>query len=386
MPIQQIIKYEGDNTTFIWKHPVEDFNTGSILIVHEAQEAIFFYDGKVANIFGPGRYDLETENLPFLRILINIPTGGESRFHCEVYFINKVEQMAIAWGTDTKIQYIDPTYGIPLAIGAGGEMSLSVDDSKTLLLRLVGTEKYLGREKLTSFFRGIMSTKVKTFLAQIMQEKGTSIFEVDQYLDDYSKTIKTELMPVFKEYGLLLNYFTITRFVKPDGDRQYELFKDIHFRKYSDIAEAKIRQQVGIIEQRTEAERTVIEAQARAQKRNIEGYTYQQERGFDVAEKVAQNEGAGNLSSAGVGLGVMAGVGGTIGQMTGKVLKESLPLNEREVTQVKYCDKCGAQVSLGADFCDQCGNPLRGGEKCNNCGYVFERPGKYCPKCGIKRD
>lgn len=195
-----------------------------------------------------------------------------------------------------------------------------------------------------------------------------------------------DVMPVFKDYGLLLNYFTITRFVKPDGDRQYELFKDIHFRKYSDIAEAKIRQQVGIIEQRTEAERTVIEAQARAQKRNIEGYTYQQERGFDVAEKVAQNEGAGNLSSAGVGLGVMAGVGGTIGQMTGKVLKDSLPLNEREVTQVKYCDKCGAQVSLGADFCDQCGNPLREGEKCNNCGYVFERPGKYCPKCGIKRD
>ena len=52
----------------------------------------------------------------------------------------------------------------------------------------------------------------------------------------------------------------------------------------------------------------VIESQGIAQKRTIEGYTYQQERGFDVAEKIAQNEGAGNFSSAGIGLGMMAGI------------------------------------------------------------------------------
>ena len=50
-----------------------------------------------------------------------------------MYFINKVEQMAIAWGTDSKVQYVEPTYGFPISLGAGGEMSLKVKDSKKLL-------------------------------------------------------------------------------------------------------------------------------------------------------------------------------------------------------------------------------------------------------------
>ena len=114
--IASVIKYEGDNSTFIWKHPCEDFNTLSQLIVHEAQEAILFLNGQALDLFGPGRYTLETENIPILRHLINIPTGGESAFHCEVYFINKTEQMAIRWGTDSNEQYVEPKNKIPLSI------------------------------------------------------------------------------------------------------------------------------------------------------------------------------------------------------------------------------------------------------------------------------
>ena len=151
MALAEVIKYEGDNSTFVWKHPAEDFNTNSQLIVHESQEAIFFMNGQPLDLFGSGRYTLETQNMPILNKIINIPTGGVSAFHCEVYFINKVDQMAIQWGTDSKIQYVEPTYGFPIAIGAGGEMSLKVADSKELLLRLVGTEKDLSREKLVSY-------------------------------------------------------------------------------------------------------------------------------------------------------------------------------------------------------------------------------------------
>lgn len=77
---------------------------------------------------------LETENIPILHHLINIPTSGESAFHCEVYFINKTEQMAIRWGTDSKVQYVESTYKFPLSIGASGEMSLRVDDSRSCWL------------------------------------------------------------------------------------------------------------------------------------------------------------------------------------------------------------------------------------------------------------
>ena len=116
--IAELIKYEGDNTTFIWKHPSEDFNSLTQLIVHESQEAIFFRNGQALDLFGPGRYTLETENIPLLGRLLNIIKGDKTPFHCEVYFINKTEQMSIKWGTDSKVEYIDPTYGFPLAIGA----------------------------------------------------------------------------------------------------------------------------------------------------------------------------------------------------------------------------------------------------------------------------
>lgn len=283
MEITSVIKYEGDNSTFVWKHPREDFNTNSQLIVHESQEAIFFLNGQPLDLFGSGKYTLETQNIPILRHIINIPTGGVSAFHCEVYFVNKVEQMAIPWGTDSKVQYMEPTFGFPIAVGAGGEMSLRVQDSKKLLIKLVGTESYLSREKLTSYFRAFLMARVKSYIAQTFKASKISIFEVDEHLNEFSDALKERLVPDFEDYGIALERFFVTRIVKPEGDQQYEKFKDLYFRQYADVAEAKIRQQVGVIDQQTSAQRMVIESQGIAQKRQIEGYTYQQERGFDVA-------------------------------------------------------------------------------------------------------
>ncbi len=321
--IAQIIKYEGDNSTFVWKHPIEDFNTTTQLIVHESQEAIFFMNGQALDLFGPGRHTLETQNIPLLRKIINIPTDGETPFHCEVYFINKTEQMAIRWGTDSKVQYIEPTYKFPISIGASGEMSLSVDDSRKLLVKLVGTERILGQQQLTGFFRSILMTKVKTYMAQTMRTNAINIFEIDESLEAFSADLHNRLIPDFLDYGVRLNRFYVTTIVKPDGNPQYEKFKDLHFRQYADIAEAQLRQQVGIIEQQTAAQKMVIESQAIAQKRKQEGYSYQQERGFDVAEKVAQNEAVGEFTNMGVGLGMITGVGGAVGGMVGSSVSEA---------------------------------------------------------------
>ncbi|GHT87603.1 hypothetical protein FACS1894137_15110 [Spirochaetia bacterium] len=93
--IFQIVKCEGDNTTFVWKSPVEDFNTGTQLIVHESQEAVFLLNGQALDLFGPGRHTLETQNIPLIRSFLGKPTNDQTPFHCEVYFINKTEQMSI---------------------------------------------------------------------------------------------------------------------------------------------------------------------------------------------------------------------------------------------------------------------------------------------------
>ena len=390
MKILDVIKYEGDNSTFVWKHPCEDFNTTTQLIVHESQEAIFFLNGQALDLFGPGRHTLETQNIPLLRRIINIPTGGETAFHCEVYFINKAGQMAIRWGTDSKVQYIEPTYKFPLSIGASGEMALSVEDSRKLLVKLVGTERVLDRQQLTTYFRSILMTKVKTYMAQAMRMNAINIFEIDEQLESFSADKGKSLAPDFLDYGVQLKRFYVTTIVKPDGNPQYEKFKELHFRQYADIAEAQLQQRVGIIEQQTEAQKMVIESQAIAQKRMQEGYTYQQERSYDVAEKAAQNEGIGEFSNMGIGLGMMTGVGGAVGGMVGGAVADAFagiatPI-QPSATANKFCDQCGAELTAGAAFCDECGAPQVPSDTCSKCGFKFVKSGKFCPKCGAKRE
>ena len=321
--IADIIKYEGDNTTFIWKHPCKDFNSLTQLIVHESQEAIFMMNGQALDLFCAGRYTLETQNIPEIGKALNRTTDGQTPFHCEVYFINKTEQMAIKWGTDSKVQFMEPTYNFPISIGASGEMSLRAEDSRKLLLKLVGTENFLGQENLTRYFRVFLMTKVKSYIAQVIREQKISIFEIDERLNEISSALLKMLQPDFADYGIALERFFITTIVKPDGEASYEKFKSLHFRQYADIAEAKLRQQTAVIDAETQAQRTVIESQAMATKRAQEGYTYQQERGFDVAQDVAQNEAVGQFTNMGVGFGTMAGVGGAVGGVVGSVVNNA---------------------------------------------------------------
>lgn len=388
-----IIKYEGDNSTFIWKHPCEDFNILSQLIVHENQEAVFYMNGQALDLFGPGRYTLKTQNIPLIGKMLNLATGGLSPFHCEVYFINKTEQMSIKWGTDSRVQFVEPTYNFPLSVGASGEMNLRAVDSKKLLVKLVGTEAGLGQQQLVSYFRAFLNTRVKSYIAQIMKSQSINIFEVDEKLSQFSDAIRELLVSDFADYGISLEKFFVTRVMKPDGEAQYEKFKELHFRQYADIAEAKLRQQTEIIHAETEAQKTIIDSRAQATKRSQEGYTYQQERGFDVAEKVAQNEAVGEFTNMGVGFGTMAGVGGAVGGMVGGMMNDAMasathPATAAPISSVDaFCENCGAKLIPGSAFCDECGTPVCAGNgTCKNCGYAFERPSKFCPKCGTKRE
>ena len=321
--IADIIKYEGDNSTFIWKHPCEDFNSLTQLIVHESQEAIFMMNGQALDLFGAGRYTLETQNIPKIGKALNRTTDGQTPFHCEVYFINKTEQMAIKWGTDSKVQFMEPTYNFPISIGASGEMSLRAEGLRKLFHKLVGTENFLGQENLTRYFRAFLMTKVKSYLAQVIREQKISIFEIDERLNEISSALLKMLQSDFADYGVALERFFITTIVKPDGEASYEKFKSLHFRQYADIAEAKLRQQTAVIDAETQAQRTVIESQAMATKRAPEGYPYQQERGFDVAQDVAQNEAVGQFTNMGVGFGTMAGVGGAVGGVVGSAVNNA---------------------------------------------------------------
>lgn len=348
--LASIIKYEGDNNTFVWKHPIEDFNYGSQLIVHESQEAIFFKDGQALDLFGPGRYTLETQQLPLLEKIYSLPTDTEGTFHSEVYFVNKTVQMAIKWGTPDKVRFIDPLTGVPLALGASGEMNIQVSNSRRLLTKLVGTMKGIAWEERESFskslqssFRPLIANAVKTNLPTVIKNEAIDLLEIDEKLDIISDSLLLKIRPGFEEYGITIPQFYVTNVLLPEDDLNFKRIKELHtitlqtrviqaeatvkmaqaqsesqYRTAQEQSKAAIetahrqaeleRQTTATEVAKREAERRVIEAQAEAQAQRMAGLTeaeIMQAKGYtqkDVIQAEVQKayaEGLGNMDFGG---------------------------------------------------------------------------------------
>ena len=183
-----------------------------------------------------------------------------------------------------------------------------------------------------------------------------------------------------------LRSFLITTIVKPEDDRNYLKFKELYFRQFTDVKEAELKQKISIIEQQTKAQQTIIEAEATAKKRELEGYTYQQEKGFEVAMEMAGNEAVGQLNNIGIGLGMMAGVGGTVGNQVGAMATDALgSITEKMQTKI-FCKNCGKQLSSDSLFCDRCGTKVEQIKICVNCGNELSSDSLFCNKCGTKID
>ena len=86
------------NDLIVHKHEAEDFNTGSLLIVHENQTAVFYANGKALDKYPAGRHKLTTSNVPILSKIRNMLTDGETPYHCEVYYVNHVRETDVDWG------------------------------------------------------------------------------------------------------------------------------------------------------------------------------------------------------------------------------------------------------------------------------------------------
>lgn len=431
--LASIIKYEGDGDTLVWKHPIEDFNLGSQLIVHESQEAIFFRDGQALDAFGAGRYTLETQQLPMLEKLYKLPTDTEGTFHSEVYFINMATQMGVKWGTDSKVRLFDPTSGLHVELGASGEFNIRVVNARKLLLRVVGTTSTLRQEDLLGggkgFFRAMVMTQVKSYLAAAIREKGISVLEIDERLMELSEALREKINPRLAEYGLEMADFFVSRVVTPDDDPNFRRMKEQFAEQYLGVRQEEIRRReaeaaarrkaveaqtaaqmkiIGAqgeaealkIQKQAEAEAYRMKAAAEAEEMRMKGYTYQQETARQVGLEAMQNGITGNGGGAVGGLGDLAGLGVTLGAMGSVVgmTKDALnPVMDAAAQMGKAvggaiapdgwdCPECG-QKGIASNFCPNCGHKRpapEAGWDCPNCGQKGITS-NFCPNCGHKR-
>ena len=365
MKIVDIIKYEGNNDTFVWKHPAEDFNTMSQLVVHESQEAILFRDGQALDLFGPGRYTLKSQNIPLLRKVVNIPTDGESPFHCEVYFINKTMPLDMKWGTKSQIVVQDPKFNILLHAGANGGLGVQIEDSRKFLVKFVGTTSSFDKDAIINYFRDLIVTRVKTYLTNIMSK--VSFVTVNAKLDDMSSAMLDTLSNEMTEFGVKLIKFFVSAI---------QLDKEDYNRVQIALSEATA---VGIA------------ATAEKEKMDILGYNWVDKETTQILKLYAGNEGAQNS------------VGGAVTQIPlamlfGQMIKDnSEPMvsnlfsgNSQNISNAadkRFCSNCGKELDIEAKFCSGCGKALAvSNNMCTKCGREFKNDENFCPKCGTKRE
>lgn len=439
--LASIIKYEGGNDVFVWKHPIEDFNLGSQLIVHESQEAIFFRDGRALDLFGAGRYTLATQNLPLLENLYKLPANTDEVFHSEVYFINMTTQMGIKWGTDTKVRMFDPASGLHIELGACGTFNLKVVNSRKLVLKVVGTAsefrqsdvtgvELFGVQFLVGKFKSLIISKVKSNLARIIKENNINVLEIDEYIDVLSARLRTAINETLEDYGLSVPEFFVTAVLTPDDDPNFRRLKQQFADKTLRVREEQIRQaeaeaahgrkmveaqtaaQLKLVGAQGEAEALKIKAMAEAEayraqafaeadEMRAKGYTYQQETARMVGMEAMQNGITGSgYGGAGSALGDIAGLGVTLGAMGGVIgmTKEALSPMMNTANDIgtgivaaaaapsdTWDCACGAK-GIKTKFCPECGTPKPAPKETWDCACGMKGiTSKFCPECGAKK-
>ncbi len=392
MAISQVIQFQGSPDDLVWKYPSEEINATSQLIVDEPYEALLCVNGQAADLFGPGRHTLTVPNIPLVKKIINIPTGGTNPFPCKVFYVNLVHQMDMLWGTRGAITLDDPLYDIFLHVMLHGSMTFSIVDTRKFLVKLVGFRSRYTSAEMMNNFKGLISSHVKDCISKIMINGQLSYFMINANLFEISEAVKERLDEVFDEYGIRAEYFNIETIEVPKED--YDAVKS---------------------------------AKERRSSRLIEGYTWQEERQMLIAEKFASNEGTmGNIGGAVGGFMMGGALGGSIvdiardalnsdrirndsrkdlsgvqsasksvssGQMSGGFdVSGFMRKMKPQSNEVMPDDQSSAQPSavtssssdVGGCFCSECGHPLLAGSKfCNFCG-AKQQTDPVCPTCGAK--
>lgn len=267
-----VIKWEANNDIFVWKHPIEDFNLGSQLIVHQTQEALFFRDGRALDLFGAGRYTLQTQNIPLLENIYKLPVNTDNALHTEIYFINKTVQTGIKWGTPSRVRIIEPSSNIPIEIGARGSFNLEVADSRKLILRLVGTASSFAQsdvnddgeaysvEYMRGKFADLIAMNVTSLLARVITENKLNVLTIDTMKPEISRILGNAINAGLLEYGLQIpeGQFYVTDVMTPDDDPNYIRLKNQYVSASLDIRDEQIEKaRIEAAEGRIMAERTV---------------------------------------------------------------------------------------------------------------------------------
>jgi membrane protease subunit (stomatin/prohibitin family) len=198
--------------TMVWRFERYGNNImmGAKLTVREGQAAVFIHEGQLADVFGPGLYELQTNNMPIMTALQHWTHGFNSPFKSEVYFINTRRFPGLKWGTQNPIMLRDPEFG-PIRLRAFGSYAIKVGDPAKFMTEVVGTDGDFTQDKVAGQIRNIVVQKVSRVLAA----SGIPALDMAANTKELSDIIQKGIDPTLDEYGLDMPEFYIENISLP---------------------------------------------------------------------------------------------------------------------------------------------------------------------------
>ena len=204
---------EAGDGTLAWRYPMEDreIQNGGSLTVRESQLAVFVNEGKVADVFGPGRHTLTTATLPVLTYLRNWDKLFESPFKSDVYFFSTRQQVDQRWGTTQPVTIRDKDFGA-VRLRAFGNYSYRISDAKLFHTEISGTRDTYTVADLDGQLRGLMLQHISDAVAS----SGVAFLDLAANQVEFAKALQEATAPSFEKIGLKLEGVTMQNVSLPE--------------------------------------------------------------------------------------------------------------------------------------------------------------------------
>ncbi len=338
-----VIEWTDDSrNTMVHKYDMngKEIMMGAQLTVRESQAAIFVNEGQLADVFGPGRHELSTQNLPVMTALRAWKFGFNSPFKSDLYFINTKQFMDRKWGTSNPVMMRDAEFGM-IRIRAFGSFSFRVKDPTAFMKEVFGTSSLFTVEGV----EGQIKSVVVSGLSDAIAQSKIPALDLAANYTELSGFVLQEINPKIEAIGLTLSNFVIENISLPE-----------------------------------EVEKAIDKRTSMGVVGDLNKYTQ-----YQAAE--AMREAAGNPNGGMAGMGVGMGAGAMMGQMFTQSMGANAAAQQAAPGGATVaCGSCGKAIAAGSRFCPECGaqQAVAAGAFCPGCGEKTAAGAKFCPKCGQK--
>ena len=372
----------------VYKWPDVNIRRFTRAIVNADEVALFVNTGQVVQTMGPGRHQIDANELPGLGALIDVATGGNA-YRAELYFVGSREFTGFTFGG--RIDDVqDRATGLIVTLRVFGDYALRIVDPVRLITNLLSTVDVTDNDRVSGWVSDQLLKVMRSDITNQIVRNGWPVLGLSAYTPEIEQTVLTRANEQLVAYGVALTRMGNFDINLPAEDEAQlkRLAKDT---SYSRLA--------GGFNQYAQGEMALGAGQGMAKGEGAVGGAF-----------LAAGLGMGNAAIAQPGVpaapppaGFAGGQGGYSGPppagypQTPPGGQQAIPGPQQQGPQQQgpqqqgppqagaACAGCQAPNPAGAKFCMNCGQPMAAPPvHCTNCRTELQPGARFCGNCGTQ--